>query len=180
MSEKLRPVKNDIQTILWCGPAVISAVTGEPVSGIVSIAKQLSGGNRIKGVSTGLLQRTLAMLGWEAIMIRKFDFQEAPVQTERLSSSITITTGGVQEWVETKKRPTLAAYTRKYRADFQEHACIIELSTHWVAVYGRRFVDNHTKEPVFLRKSPHRRARVQRVLQIRKLGGPDWKPRRSA
>jgi hypothetical protein len=177
--DKLQPVKNDIKTILWCGPAAISAVTGEPVSAIVAIMKHLSGKSRIKGVTTGLLQRTMTMLGWEAATIQRFDSEKISGHVE-IIGDITVQHGYATKYVPTKKRPTLARYCREHRVDFAEHACIIELSTHWVAVYGRRFIDNHTKEPVFLRKSPHRRARVQRVLQIKKVGGPTWAPKRSA
>src|SRR5271170_4688566 len=174
--EKLKPVKNDIQTMLWCGPAAISAVTGEPVSKIVATMKQLSGKRCIKGVSTGLLQRTLTMLGWEAVTLWRFDAERVNGTTERISASITVTGGFTTKFVPWKKRPTLARYCRQHREDFQEHACIVETTGHYVAVYGRRFCDNFTKEPVFLRKSPHRRARVQRVLQIKKVGGPNWAP----
>jgi hypothetical protein len=176
--EKLKPVKNDIQTILWCGPAAISAVTGEKVSTVVQWMKQLSGKRSIKGVSKGLMQRTMTMLGWEASTIQKFDSERINGGTERIGSSIVVVSGFSTKYVPWKKRPTLARYLREHRADFQEHACIVELTGHWVAVYGRRFCDNHTKEPVFLRSSPHRRARVQSVLQIKKVGGPDWKPTR--
>jgi hypothetical protein len=183
--EKLKPIKNDIQTILWCGPAAISAVTGEPVSKIVAMMKHLSGKRCVKGVSTGLMQRTLTMLGWEATTIHRFDRtkvpygQAAPIRLAD-GSRMTVITGGEHNYVEAKNRPTLARYCRQHREDFQEHACIIETTGHYVAIFGRRFCDNHTKEPVFLRKSPHRRARVQRVLQIKKVGGPDWKPKTDA
>lgn len=182
--DKLQPVKNDISTILWCGPAAISAVTGEPVSKIVAMAKQLSGKRCIKGISTGLLQRTMTMLGWEASTIHRFDRRKessghAVVTQLRSGSTITVIPGAFDKYVEVKDRPTLARYLREHREDFQEHACIVETTGHYVAVYGRRFCDNFTKEPVFLRKSPHRRARVQRVLQIKKVGGPNWAPKRS-
>lgn len=179
--DKLQPVKNDIQTILWCGPAAISAVTGEPVSKIMAMAKHLSGKRCIKGISTGLLQRTMTMLGWEATTIHRFDRKKVTdglAVTTRLRSGsvITVIPGAFDKYVDVKDRPTLARYCRQHAADFQEHACIVETTGHYVAVFGRRFCDNHTKEPVFLRKSPHRRARVQRVLQIKKVGGPDWAP----
>jgi len=177
--EKLKPVKNDIQTILWCGPAAISAVTGEKVSTIVAEMKRLSGRNRIKGVSKGLMQRTMTMLGWEASTIQKFDSEKINTPEERVGYGILISAGVTTKYVPWKKRPTLARYLREHRADFQEHACIVELTGHWVAVFGRRFCDNFTKEPVFLRSSPHRRARVQSVMQIKKVGSPDWKPTRS-
>jgi len=177
--EKLRAVKNDVTTKLWCGPAAISAVTGEPVSKIMDLMRSLSQRKTIKSVSYGLLQRTLAMLGWEAATIHRFNYRRVEPKTERLSASITVTSGIGQEWVEPKQRPTLARYCREHREDFQEHACIVGITGHYVAVYGRRFCDNHTNEPVFLRKSPHRRTRVEQVFQIRKIGGPNWAPKRS-
>jgi hypothetical protein len=73
--EKLRAVKNDVTTKLWCGPAAISAVTGEPVSKIMGIMRDLSGRRTIKGVGYGLLQRTLAQLGWEAATIHRFNYR---------------------------------------------------------------------------------------------------------
>jgi hypothetical protein len=174
--EKLRTVKNDVTTTLWCGPAAISAVTGESVSKIMNIMRQLSGRQTIKSVPYWLLQRTLATLGWEAVTLHKFDRRKVEPKVERLSASITVTSGIGSEWVEAKQRPTLARYCREHRQDFQEHACIVGITGHYVAVYGRRFCDSHTSEPVFLRKSPHRRTRVEQVFQIRKIGGPNWVP----
>src|SRR5271157_111257 len=174
--EKLKSVKNDIPTILWCGPAAISAVTGEKVSVIVATMKRLSGRRCIKGVSTGLMMRTLTLLGWEAVTLHKFDSEKIHTPEERVGYGIMISAGMTTKYVPWKKRPTLARYTRQNRADFQEHACIVETTQHYVAVFGRRFCDNYTKEPVFLKQSPHRRARVQKVLQIKKVGGPNWKP----
>ncbi len=174
--EKLKPVKNDIDTILWCGPAAISAVTGEKVSTIVDLMKQLSGRRCIKGVGTGLMQRTLAKLGWEATTIHKFDAEKVNTPAEQIGYGMFVSAGFTTNYIPWKKRPTLARYCRQHRADFQEHACIVETTGHYVAVFGRRFCDNHTKEPVFLKQSPHRRARVSKVLQIKKIGGPNWKP----
>jgi hypothetical protein len=142
----------------------------------MGIMRDLSGCKTIKGVPYGLLQRTLAMLGWEARTIQKFDYQRVEGGEERISASIVIKGGFTTQFIPSKDRPTLARYCRQFREDFQEHACIIGVTGHYVAVYGRRFCDSHTEEPVFLRKSPHRRTRVERVFQIRKIGGPNWAP----
>src|SRR5271166_1538673 len=103
--EKLKPVKNDITTMLWCGPAAIGAVTGEKVSTIVATMKRLSGKRYIKGVSTGLMQRTLTMLGWEAVTLYRYDQAKVETTGERIGHGMFVSKGFTTEFVPWKKRP---------------------------------------------------------------------------
>jgi hypothetical protein len=150
--DKIVPVKHDIPTTLWCGPAVLSAVTGEPVSKITQILMELRHAKNpadIKGISNWQLEETARKLGYELKVVHNYF---------------------PQVWTELRTVPTLAKYARECRAYFQKNAVIVNVTGHYIALFGRRFVDNHTKKPVFLTKSPHRRARVQRAWQVTKLG----------
>ena len=146
---------------MWCGPAVISSFTG---SSYQAVATWLAHGHPVprsvsrrgyaspKGVratSTGQVQAALAQCGLSSWRVKKY---------------------------EPGERPTLAAWLRNRTAHTRSGSFIVQVGYHWVAVKGRKMVDNHTKEPVFIRKAPHRRARVHQVLAVVKGKGCRAKP----
>lgn len=57
------------------------------------------------------------------------------------------------EWMRTSKRDPDAYY-------------IVQVTGHYVLVKGRKFIDNHTKDWVFLRSAPWRRKRVEHVYKV--------------
>jgi hypothetical protein len=61
-------------------------------------------------------------------------------------------------------KPTMAKWLRE-RED-RNAANILFLTGHFVAVKGNKFVDNHTKEPVWISKAPGRRKRVLGVIEV--------------
>jgi hypothetical protein len=157
--DKLLPVKNDIKSTLWCGPAALSATTGVPVSKIIEVAKQLSGREQISGMSNWLMERVADALGYRLYTIHTY-YKEYIHQSRKIGQYT------VYGYYTSDSKPTLAQYARKHQKEFAEHAVIVNVTGHYVALYGRRFCDSHTKVPVFLSKSPRRRSRVSRVWQV--------------
>lgn len=60
--------------------------------------------------------------------------------------------------------PTLAEWMRSKRDP--DAFYIVNVTNHYVLVRGRKFIDNHSKEWVFLRSAPHRRKRVAHVFKV--------------
>jgi hypothetical protein len=69
-----------------------------------------------------------------------------------------------ENWVPLRSGITLAHWLRKRKN--RRELNVVELTNHWVVVEGHKFCDNHTMEPVFIRKAPHRRKRVIQVYRV--------------
>jgi len=145
----LHPIKHDLKTTLWCGPAALSAVTGRPTSEIVRVIKDIRKSTRpVKGVRTSTLGLAAQRLGYKLESIWNLYF-EGPE-------------GGMQR----RKQPTLAAFTRDFSAYFQTFPVIVNLTHHYVTIHKNTFVDNHVEQPVRLKKAPHRRCRVEGAWRV--------------
>ena len=142
-------ITHDIRTTLWCGPAAISASTGEPTSKIMALAKHFTRDKVVKGISNRTLISTLDALGYRVEVVYE--------------SIHSFFSGG-------PPRPTLAAWTKANAGIFSEHPVIIMVTGHYVTVKGRLFVDTMTPgyAPVRLKKAPGRRSRVCRAWRITK------------
>jgi hypothetical protein len=74
------------------------------------------------------------------------------------------------------KRPTLAGWLRKPR-DI-EQAYLVVTTHHYLIVKGRKIIDNHFPDGVWLRQYKGRRARVERVWAVGKGRGNPSLPAR--
>jgi hypothetical protein len=148
---KLHKIKHDLKSTLWCGPAALSAVTGEPTSRIHGIIKGLRGNDKpIIGVRNSELVKAARILGFELEPI--FD--------------------AFAEWRAMPAcglpliYPTLAKFVRVNR-DALKDPVIINVTGHYVTVHRRTFVDNNVNpEGVRLKTAPHRRCRVKRAWRV--------------
>ncbi len=61
---------------------------------------------------------------------------------------------------------TFARWLRERKPDEVNAKYLVLVTGHWVAVEGRKMIDNWTRTPTFIRKAPHRRKRVQVVIRI--------------
>lgn len=135
---KLHPIKHDLKTTLWCGPAALAAITGRPTSEVVAAAKKISGKRRIKGMSNWLLKKTADALGFHL---------EAKYPNDAT-------------YLKYLHKPTLARWARENKALFADKPVIVNVTGHYVTVHGRSLIDNQTKKVVSLKRAPHRRCRV--------------------
>jgi hypothetical protein len=135
---RLKPVVHDNKSKLWCGPAVLSSISGQPTSIIHRMIRDYTGRPSVKGTSHSAVVTVAGKLGYHM----------------------------VTHHVPVKGRPTLAAWLRQNRTLVASNTIVIGLTNHWVAVSGRSFVDSHTKKPVSYGKAPHRRCRVERYMIV--------------
>ena len=68
----------------------------------------------------------------------------------------------LHRWV--MKKPTVARWLRE--RENRKQLVVLITTRHFAVVYGNRYIDNHTKEPVFIRQAPFRRARLQGYLLV--------------
>jgi hypothetical protein len=158
MSTKLHPIKHDLPGTLWCGPAALSAVTGEPTSRIHDIIKKIRGNNRpVKGVTNSELVKTAFVLGYTLEPIHDYfeEWRKAPCGSCPIQF-----------------KPTLARFVRQRRKELHDPV-VINVTGHYVVVHGRTFVDNNVAGPVPLKKAPRRRCRVKKAFRaVRIFPGP--------
>lgn len=75
-----------------------------------------------------------------------------------------IRAGDVELRLDEKK--TFARWLRERTPEQVKAKYLVLVTGHWVAVEGRKMIDNWTRTPTFIRKAPHRRKRVQVVIRI--------------
>ena len=164
---KLKPVTTLNGETTWCGPSVISSITGFPVALIVRTIKD----QRIKR-GVGYNERWIN-LPYDTKIIQA----ERPVQgTYSYEVNECLKHYGYRI-VSTKTNvpiphngnpPTIAKWL-KQRKDRNE-LNLVDAGNHWQLIKGVKFVDSFTKVPVFIRKAPHRRARVKSVWKVERVG----------
>ena len=135
----LHPVKHDLKSTLWCGPAALSAISGRPTSEIHGILKQVRNSDRpIKGIYNRELKAAAERLGY------------------RLEPVFQWCAGAPASW----KRPTLAKFVRENRQELGLPV-VVQVTGHYVVVHKQTFMDNFCPEGVRLKRAPHRRCRVK-------------------
>lgn len=171
---------NDAGTTAYCGPTIVGAITGLPLTKVRDAirASDEKRGLRtrtpegrllpIKGVTTGQIKRVFEDLGYK---VEKLNFRPR------------------KEDGTYDPQPTLAAFLRKRTPEQRKQTMIIVVGKryskprpglfgysysawhggHWVAITGKKLVDTFTKgEWVWLSKAPHRRKRVSEVWTVTK------------
>ena len=61
---------------------------------------------------------------------------------------------------------TFARWLRERTPEQVKSKYLVLVTGHWVAVEGRKMIDNITRTPTFIRKAPHRRKKVQVVIKV--------------
>lgn len=137
---KLHPIDHDIKTTLWCGPAALATISGQPVSACMAAIRACwwDKSKPIKGISNTTLVKAAAVLGFRLTEI-KMPFHH---------------------------QVTLACWTREHGPMFADAPVVVNVTGHYVTVKGQSFNDNSTRKPVSLKRAPHRRARVQRAFTV--------------
>ena len=137
----LWPVTNtDRRRKLWCGPTVVSTLIGIDAAVARDIIKESRGGRAVMGTSARELDLVFRAHGCRLDLLTDH------------SSDL----------------PTFASWLRLPRDP--DHALVVQVTGHWVAVRGNWFCDTFTKgQPVRVRHAPHKRKRVRRVYRVSRL-----------
>lgn len=143
---RLRDAVNDTKSRAFCGPTVVAAITGEPVSRVRDAFRFVRYGSAwtsrrrsppIMGTYTYEIQRVLRLFGY------------------------------VGAWHKVGGRPTLAAYLNERTGLQRTHPCVVLVTGHYVAVSGWLFCDTFSEgQVVDADTAPGRRKRVKQVFVI--------------
>lgn len=129
---------------IYCGPTAVMAITGRPYTEVqpamnrVRMRKETAA---IMGVAAADVLATLYQFGYWASLVPSTD--DYPYRGK-----------------------TIAKVLRERTPEQVNQTWIIQTRDHFAVVKGRKFIDNHTKKPVWIRNAPHRRARVKQIYQL--------------
>lgn len=157
----LHEVTNSGNARAWCGPTVVSAITGHDV---VWVKKHIADYRRGR---QGLESTLNSMFGRDVqrrVVVKGTHWWELAHVLERTGRKMVQTSN--YGHLTTKDRPTFAAWLKKYRYE-KDAIYIVGLTNHWIVVEGRWMLDTHTKgKPVRCTQGPHRRRRVETVWKV--------------
>jgi len=148
----LNDVTNDTGRVAFCGPVVISAITGQPVSAIearIHAFRDHAEGRSgiVKGTYTEEVEAALAA----------FDYRMVPVASYM--------------HLDRKMRPTLWGWMQRPRNAWAHYILAVHKGRegHWILVRGVKICDTYTGGKwKFVCEGPHRGARIMEVHEVRK------------
>lgn len=153
---KLGPVVRRSGQNRYCGPAVISALTGRSTQDASRLIRHYNGKPLTMGTSDGDLLKALSACGIHATPYGDYG--------------------------DTSDRPTLSAWLETMRDPDPQHVYLVSAGHHWQLVQGDSFVCGQTRKVVpVTHKKVHRRARVKRAWVLVSYGNdpdlwPKWWP----
>ena len=148
----LNEVRNDTGRTAFCGPYVISAITGWSISKVedeIRRIRELPDHNKpaVVGTYTEEVEAALATFGYQMLEIENYMH------------------------LEHKERPTLWSWMQKPRNAWTHYILGVHKGKegHWILIKGVKMCDTFTEGRwQFVCDGPHRGARIMEVFQIRK------------
>jgi hypothetical protein len=149
----LAEAQNDTGRVAFCGPYVLSAITGSPISKVEDIIRSGRNSTRrtvVKGTGADEVAAALAQFGYE--MTLKETYMSRP----------------------RKERPTLWTWMQRPRNVWAHYILAVHKGKegHWILVKGVKMCDTYTEGRwTFVVDGPHRGARIMEVFEVRKSLG---------
>ena len=148
----LNEVRNDTGRTAFCGPYVISAITGWSISKVedeIRRIRELPDHKKpvVVGTYTEEVEAALAAFGYQMMEIENYMH------------------------LERKERPTLWSWMQKPRNAWTHYILGVHKGKegHWILIKGVKMCDTFTEGRwQFVCDGPHRGARIMEVFQIRK------------
>ncbi len=152
ITSSLNDAKNDTGRTAYCGPYVVSALTGHPISHIEEKIKRDrcqpdDSKKKIEGTTSDELESALAAFGYA--MTQKADYMSLP----------------------RKERPTVWQWMQKPRNAWIHYILAIQKGKqgHWILIKGVKMCDTYTEgQWTFVCDGPHRGARIAEIFEVRK------------
>jgi hypothetical protein len=141
---------NDTGRTAFCGPYVLAAITGYPISKIEDVIRDARNSRRktvVKGTGADEVEATLAAFGYT--MTLKQNFMNRP----------------------RKERPTLWNWMQKPRNVWAHYILAVHKGKegHWILVKGVKMCDTFTEGRwTFVVDGPHRGARIMEIFEVRR------------
>lgn len=155
VTSSLNEVRNDTGRIAFCGPYVLSAITGYPISAMETRIREhraLPEGAQpvIKGTHA---EEVAAALAWfDYRMVLKEDYMH----------------------LERKQRPTVWNWMQKPRNAWSHYILAIHRGKegHWILIKGVKLCDTYSEGKwQFVCDGPHKGARIMEVYEVKKDHG---------
>ncbi len=141
---------NDTGRTAFCGPYVLAAITGYPISKIEDVIRDARNSRRktvVKGTGADEVEAALAAFGYT--MTLKQNFMNRP----------------------RKERPTLWNWMQKPRNVWAHYILALHKGKegHWILVKGVKMCDTFTDGRwTFVVDGPHRGARIMEIFEVRR------------
>ncbi|MFN3867987.1 MAG: hypothetical protein ACK4MF_02845 [Hyphomicrobiaceae bacterium] len=148
----LPEARNDTGRVAFCGPYVLSAITGFPISRVEEVIHEhraLTPGSdkKIVGTHAAEVSAALARFGYRMQLVENY----MPL--------------------ERKARPTLWSWMQKPRNAMAHYILAIHKGKegHWILVKGVKLCDTYTEGRwTFVCDGPHRGCRIMEVFEVRR------------
>lgn len=152
IASSLNEVNNDTGRVAFCGPLVLSALTGYPISKVedeIRAFRAVSDGRKpvVKGTYTEEVAAALAHFGY------RMDLKEGFMHVER------------------KKRPSVWTWMQKPRNAWAHYILAIHKGKegHWILIKGVKSCDTYSGGCwQFVCDGPHKGARIMEVFEVRR------------
>jgi hypothetical protein len=151
-TSSLNEVRNDTGRVAFCGPYVLSAITGYSISAVedaIRAYRETPEGLRpvVRGTYADEVEAALARFGYRMLPVASF--MERP----------------------RKERPTLWQWMQKPRNAWAHYILAVHKGKegHWILVKGVKMCDTFTEGKwTFVVDGPHRGARLMEVFEVKR------------
>jgi hypothetical protein len=155
LTSSLNAVRNDTGRVAFCGPTVLSAITGFSIS---RIEEAIHSHRNDPAAAQKIIEGTTAAEVRDALQV--FGYTMDLVD---------------QNWhLERKHRPTVWSWMQLQRSAFSHYILAIHTkgSGHWICIKGAKICDTHTGGKwVFATDGPHRGAKIMEIYRVRQIDG---------
>ena len=151
-TSSLNEARNDTGRVAFCGPYVVSAITGWSISKVEdqfrrhrALPENLK--SVVRGTGTEELEGALAAFGYR--MELKSSFMDLP----------------------RRERPTVWSWMQRPRSAWAHYVLAIHKGKegHWILIKGVKMCDTFTEGKwTFVVDGPHRGARIMEIFEVRK------------
>jgi hypothetical protein len=152
-TSSLVEANNDTGRIAFCGPYVLSAITGYPISKVEDVIRAQRNSTRrtvVKGTAADEVAEALAQFDYEMTLKQSFMSRAR------------------------KERPTLWTWMQRPRNVWAHYILAVHKGKegHWILIKGVKMCDTYTEGRwTFVVDGPHRGARIMEVFEVRRSLG---------
>ncbi|HXF53581.1 MAG TPA: hypothetical protein VNK52_05600 [Hyphomicrobiaceae bacterium] len=156
LTSSLNPAQNDTGRVAFCGPYVISAITGWTISKVedeIRRYREIPEHRKpvVRGTYADEVEGALAAFGYR--MTLKRSYMHLP----------------------RKQRPTVWSWMQQPRSAWAHYILAIHKGKegHWILIRGAKMCDTYTEGRwTFVCDGPHRGARIMEVFEVRRALEP--------
>ena len=172
LTSSLNDVVNDTGRVAFCGPFVLSAITGYPVSSVENEIRAFRGEPTMTEVSSSeapLSTRRLAIGQPKAQAIKGTYTEEVAAALAHFGYRMDLNESFMH--LERKKRPSVWTWMQKPRNAWAHYILAVHKGKdgHWILIKGVKLCDTYSLGKwQFVCDGPHKGARIMEIFEVRK------------